>query len=725
MRRVQCLSLVGINVLLVLAALPYAASGQQLSITDSGKLFGITVPGSEFPNPQLASDYEKSAATAALIDVNWERCLPNDPGKNPPKYDFASLDTHSAAKSKKTRIIRIDLRNSWAQKLKSAEPNTYWTLAESFVRELAKHAGSLGISHFVYRVELAPDDSQSQSGAFVESAEALKHVYVAAKSGMPACTVIAEQPSGFGANAIAKLYAAGAKGSFDAAAVRAAKNACEPIDMFQVVAAHRELARNGDENKKLLILGGCPPGVAPVPSWDALVQSIESDLRNILTERDIYDPQWVMGELFELPKLPSSGFLAALPSKLPAVTLSAQLTAAEPIFSYVTETPYKLVLTVNNSGSEEVKLGGFRFALRGDTDLAVEAKPEGAVPTAAAPGGSASASFTVTLPKESAGRQVTLVSTVDYSLAGKPHSADAWLTVIPTPQYEVTILPFRLILDPRKEGGEQVGMSVINHTREEFEGKITLSPYKGIKVRPTEFTTKIDPLGLEGFAFNVAPEKDTAPGHYAVFVDVGGKAKEWQAVDVALVVRKAAKPIVLDGTLDDWQSGTASFTVLSTKDRQPAGKGMVCYDDSNFYVAIEISKSAEPEQKSGSTVGRMLIGIDPLIDGARTAGGGYRDDDYEYEFTVDKRTGPSVKRSQAPPDKSTGVVKDAKFVLRSGEGGSVYEAAIPWSELAPLRSTKDSTFAMSIMVETAAAEWGGGLGTTKDPRMFLPVILAE
>ncbi|MGQ9454901.1 MAG: hypothetical protein ACUVRS_05275 [Armatimonadota bacterium] len=704
------------------------ADGPPIPVSTSGKIFALSLPTDTGITAEFSKAYENSGATAVLLNVTWEKCEPNNPGKGSPKYDFAPLDNHPLAKISKTRIVRINLENSWAEKIKSQDPAGYWKLVESFVQELVKYAGSKGISHFAYRLENIPENV---SLYYSEPAETLKHIYKAAKSAMPGCTIIVEQSTGAGADAVAWLYRIGAKGSFDAAAIRVAKKPCEPTDMFEVVAAHRELARNGDENKKLLIIGGCVPESRSTVSPKMLQTTIENDIRNILTERDIYDTAWVVGEIFELPNLPSHELLKSLPTQFPQLRVSAQLTSPDPLFNYVVETPYKLSISVSNQTQSEIKLENFGFALRGDQEWPLEAKRDGEAPTTVPAGGTATASFTVSLPKETAGRQVTLVSTVNYSTGGRSHSADSWLTMVPIPQYEITILPFRLILDPRKESGEQVGMSVINHTKDMLEGKITLSPYTGIKVKPAEFNTKIDALGLEGFAFNVDAEKGTAPGHYAVFVDVAGKAKEWQAVDVALLARKVPKAITIDGKQDDWQQYTGEFILLSTQEQKPAGKGYIAYDDSCLYLAIELTKPDSASFDPKNPRETLLIGFDPLIDGARVAGGGYREDDYELELSVDRRTGPVVKRTQAPPGKPTGIIKPIRFVLSTSEKFAVYEISIPWSELEPLHPTKDSSFAISVLAKiesqtsTHEIEWGGGLRKTKDPRMFLPVILSE
>ncbi|MGB9620584.1 MAG: hypothetical protein ACPL7K_09250, partial [Armatimonadota bacterium] len=362
------------------------------------------------------------------------------------------------------------------------------------------------------------------------------------------------------------------------------------------------MARMGEPNKRILVLGGRQSAASADIPWDALQTDIASDYRNILTERDIYDPDWVLGEVFYLPGRPTAEFLGAFPPRIPETRLQAQLTSDVPVFTYITQKPYKLTLALTNSSKDEIKPSKFTVALRADREIPIEWKQEGEAPASVPAGGSAAANFTVTLPAESDGKQVTLVTTVEYAAADKPYTADAWLTVIPAPQYEITILPSRLILDPR-EGPKQVGMSVINHTETLFEGKITLSPYPGIVVKPTEYTTRIDPLGLEGFAFNVSAEKDTAPGRYAVFVDVGGKGKDWQAVDVALVAKKTSGKITVDGKLEDWKDAVGFTLVSSGPEPQARGKGWMAYDESALYLALEVgpeTSAAAPDTPGAS-----------------------------------------------------------------------------------------------------------------------------
>jgi len=726
--------LVGVIPAILIFAAACGADGPPGSA--EGKLFGFAAPRDAFAVPELAAAYEKSGATAAFLTVEWGKCEPNDPGSGAPKYDFSSFDNQPLAKSAKTRVCWIDLANPWAGKIGAGEPERYWKLAEGFVTEFVKHANPMGIEHFAVRIE--QESPESSVGPTAKSIEPLQHVFKAAKAVSNDNTIIAEQPYGSGGNAIEILYRIGAKGSFDVAAVHAVAKAGGPVDPFALVAAHREMARNGEGNKKLLVLGGWEPTTAlgDIP-WQAMQGVIENDYRNILTDRDLYDPAWVLGEVISLPERPSADFVAAFPAEVPKTKLEAQLTADNPIFNYVTEKPYRLALTLTNLGKEEMKLGKFIFSLHGDRDAAIDVKPEGESPASVAAGGSAAANFSVAFPRESAGKEVTLVGALDYTIGDKPHTADTWLTLTPTPQYEITILPSRLILDPR-EGAKQVGMSVINHTDAPYDGKITLSAYPGITVRPTEFTTKIDPLGLEGFAFNVAADKGAAPGHYAVFVDVGGKAKDWQAVDVALVAKKAAAKPTIDGKLDDWKDA-ASFTITATvvkpsgAEHHPVGRGWIAYDDSALYLALEVTEPnyvKSPSAKDLPQGNILLVGFDPLINGARAAGGGYKEDDYEFELSATNK-GLAVSRTQAPASTPLGSDKNVRFAFRDEGGKDYYEAAFPWAEIAPLKSAKGTTFAMALQAFAregelpGIVEWGGGLSGPKDPRMFVPVIVAE
>jgi hypothetical protein len=265
-------------------------------------------------------------------------------------------------------------------------------------------------------------------------------------------------------------------------------------------------------------------------------------------------------------------------------------------------------------------------------------------------------------------------------------------------------------------------MSIINHSKAPLDGKITLKTSAGLKANPDTLGAKIEPQGLEAYVFSVNADKKLAPGHYAVFININDKSTDWAAIDVPVLANKASGNIAVDGKLDDWKD-PATVTIaklLSLSDGkaeyQNVGKGEFCYDQSNFYMAFDLD-SAES----------VKVGFDTLINGAKAAAGGYKDDDYEYSFTSNNGTAIATI-SQAPDAKKIGQTKDAAVAVGKSGATNIYEISIPWSALAPFKPAKDAKFALSVLVNKAdgsTVEWGGGLAGKVDPRRFIPVVLAE
>lgn len=786
-------------------AVPSAADGPLASA--EGKLFGLTIvsgsPGDDDQGPPvevLFPIYEKSGATAAFVGGSWGAAQPMDPGQGESTYDFSSFDNQLFMKSAKTKIAGVHLDNQWADKIKETDPERYWKLVEAFVTAFAKHANSRGVKHFhvpgnEYNLLGRPDWAH----LYVEP---LKHIHKGIKAASADNIVIAGNLSHGGDDEVQALYDAGAKGCFDVLDIHAYSN--DPrtgVDIFQVVTAHRAMVRNGDADKKIFLGEGwgparSVPGIVrkspeepPSPAEiEAMRQFVENGYRNMLTERDIYDPKWLLGAKFftmndnwgggnwkkrakpvdetgdgkpdyvmldgyrfppdinleptfyngglvDFYGKPKADLMDNFLPKIPEHKFEGSLTGEGPIFSYVTEKPYKLELKITNLSNDAMKLEqwGVR-AQAGSKAILVQAQSDGTLPAAVEAGKDATGILNVTFPKEAAGRQVTLIGELEYSVGDRKHLTDCWVTVMVTPQLELTMLPARAILDSGEQG-KRVGMSIINHNDAQFEGKITLSPSPGIQVKPAEFDTKIDPNGLEAYVFSVTADPKVAPGHYAVNVDIAGKVKDWVAVDVP-VLAKPAK-ITVDGKLDDWKAVTgSSFAIVrpgSAGGYETIGRGMIAYDDHNFYAAFDVADAKHVQDRpmwdlwEGDSV---QIAFDPLVNGARTQSGGYRSDDYEYVFAQTAR-GPVVYRHQAPAGKAVGVVSGVPFAFRAEGGRSYYEVAIPWTDLEPFVFKRGGMLAASVLVNNNDGagrfwvEWGGGIAERKDPRRFVPVVLSE
>lgn len=709
LRRIAVIGFVAVIILLICTA--GFADGPAQSMDN--KLFGVCPRSGGAVPGELVTAYEKSSVTAAFIDVSWQKCEASDPGNAPSRYDFSSFDSSPFAKSAKTRIAVISLGNSWAGKL---DKERYWKLADSFFRAFIKHANDSGVKHFLYTIE--QENPLSSVGPTASSIEPLRHLYKAAKEISKSNVVIAVCPYGSGANATEIAYGAGAKGSFDMLAVAIMPAVNRPsIDAYSIMEVHREMLRNGDGDKKILVI----PSMEAVTNSQSYALGVEEVFRGLLTERDAYDPNWIAGAFATVSTDTLIQATGMLKVQLPKVSMDAALSSDTPVFNYVAGRTYKLALKVTNSTDQEMKLDAFSVILRGDKDYTVDAKPDGDAPASVPAGGEATANFSVVFPNNAAGKQVTLIGRTDYTLAGNKHVADAWLTVSVSSQLEITLLPARSIIDPASQD-QKIGMSVINHSESEFSGKISLTSTPGISVTPADFDTKIDAQGLEAYVFSIAADKKAAPGHYAVYVNVDGQNCEWAAVDVPVIAAKLSTSPKIDGNLDDWANAAvvSIAKVTQTLDKkylfEIIGKGRFAYDASNFYVAIETD---HPEYADRS----ISLGFDPRMNGAKSSVGGFKDDDFELTIS-----GGSDKSNIVVFNRPSELAKSVKAAAKKSGTQSVQEIAIPWSSLAPFSFGKDKTFAAAICIEDSAktgVEWGGGLAGEKDPRKFVPIILAD
>ena len=778
-------------------------------VSAEGKLFGMrpVLGGPEGddqgpPIEVLYPVYENSAATFVSVGTHWEACEPSSPGTGESKYDFSVFDNQIFMKSAKTKICSVGLWNKWAEEIKPDDPDRYWQLAENFVKALTKHANEKGIKYF----QMAGNefDLLGRADWATLHVEPLKHVYTAIKSVSQDNIVIAGNLSYGGDVVVQALYDAGIKGYFDVLDIHAySDDARTGVDIFQIVAAHRAMARNGDTDKKIFLGEGWGPkrqlpGIyrkshkepPTQEEIEALRGFVENGYRNMLTERDIYDPDWLLGARFftmndnygqgqwkgraeyvdedgdgntdyilldgyrfppgtdmeprffngalvDFEGKPKADLIDIFIPDIPKHTFDGSIVMDGPGFNYVTGKPYKLELTITNLGDKEMKLEKFGVRKHGGA-WQVDAKPDGEMPTSVAAGQSAVGSFTITFPAEAAGSQTTLIGELNYSVDGRKYLTDCWMTLTLTPELEITLLPSRAVLDAQ-DRSKRIGMSVINHADTAFDGKITLSSSRGISFKPPEFETSIDPFGLEAFVFSVTADEKAAPGHYAVFVDVGGRVKDWVAVEVPVTAKKPKSAVVVDGKLDDWQDAAEIEIVRLTAENkyQRIGKGWFAYDVSGFYAAFEIDDEKHVQNQQLQDIWRedcIQMAFDPLMDGAMVASGMYKPDDYEYGF-AQTNYGPVVSRSKAAMGKTLGRAEEVDFAFGRHGGKSVYEIRLPWSELAPFAldasRERENMLALSVVVNDSDGagrdyvEWGGGIADKKDPRRFVPVVLAR
>lgn len=207
-----------------------------------------------------------------------------------------------------------------------------------------------------------------------------------------------------------------------------------------------------------------------------------------------------------------------------------------------------------------------------------------------------------------------------------------------------------------------------------------------------------------------------------------------ESIDPKVDCASARKPIKVDGDLSEWKSIEAIRLAANPSGGEPAADASVflkmAWDRSFFYFACEVTEVEHVQDRADDMLwlkDSVQIAFDPKLDGLTNIG--YGADDSEIGFALSPN-GPVVWRWQSPDGLPGGLLKDVKLAIRRDGDRTIYEAAIPWSQLAFPSAAKDAAFGFSVAVNDAGSkrpraslEWGGGILRTKDPKQFVPVRL--
>ncbi|MCX6345357.1 MAG: hypothetical protein NT018_09840 [Armatimonadetes bacterium] len=364
-------------------------------------------------------------------------------------------------------------------------------------------------------------------------------------------------------------------------------------------------------------------------------------------------------------------------------------------YQCIAGTPCKLAMEFKNESNKTVSLVNWTVAADIAAKLQIDAKLEPGAPTQVEAGKTAIAVMMVIFPDAAGGKTVPLQCKVQYGTI----ITQTKLDVSVTPRFEAMMLPTRLILGPDSEP-KTLGMSVINHMDKPYEGKIKFKVTNGLVVNPAEIEGKIDALGLEAYMVKVEHKENAAPGHYTIWVAADDMYLEWAMVDVPAKAKKSdLKNIVNSG---------AQKVAIANAAGKSIGAAMFAFDSSNLYVLI--STTAEPEN--------IQIGIDPLIDGAKTYQGGLKADDLMLKIGKARSLECSKKNAK---------VGLAGFGSGFDRNSGNYIVSVPWKALAPFKLAKNKMIAASILINKQGSkyEFGGGIAGKVDPRLFVPVVLSD
>lgn len=146
------------------------------------------------------------------------------------------------------------------------------------------------------------------------------------------------------------------------------------------------------------------------------------------------------------------------------------------------------------------------------------------------------------------------------------------------------------------------------------------------------------------------------------------------------------------------------------------------YDRDNLYLTARIQDNLHAYPKSGAEIWQndsIQFGISKGLPGQST-------DWYEYGLSQ-TGNGPQLYRWTAPKGKAAGTVDNGQLQIKRDETKktTVYELALPWSELEPVRVAKDGVISFSLLVNDNDGngrrgwiEWGSGIGEGKQLSKF-------
>lgn len=195
---------------------------------------------------------------------------------------------------------------------------------------------------------------------------------------------------------------------------------------------------------------------------------------------------------------------------------------------------------------------------------------------------------------------------------------------------------------------------------------------------------------------------------------INGDLSEWvNAFPIALGAREQVKEKVWQGLAD------LSAQVLTQ------------WDEEFFYIAASVTDDTSFQIFSPEDMWRgdcVQFALDTRRD-AKIGREGYDTDDYEFGMAAAHLRG--VLYRFAGGGRSPGVVSNAQVSVQRMGNRTIYEAAIPWPELAPL-TPKDGEFVGFSMVVNDSdgghrgyMEWPGGMVGKKEPGRFIPLRLVK
>ncbi|OPA75124.1 hypothetical protein BVG16_21170 [Paenibacillus selenitireducens] len=370
--------------------------------------------------------------------------------------------------------------------------------------------------------------------------------------------------------------------------------------------------------------------------------------------------------------------------------------------------PVRLTVETNNATAAPI-----------DVSLAIEGLQ---YPLYAASGQKTSVSIALPGQSQEGGRYIVGDLTANGGKIGRLQQA-----VRTTSAYEVKIIP--VIVDMNKKS-EALRVQIRNHSKVEGLPVRNVDWKFGSQSGSHELTAVIPPstvetfdIPLNGFDFGVS-----YPAQAMVYFDgkdpyvYEGKLDFNPIIRGTVQVDGVADPGIIEGPpLVQLSKGTVKMQNYAG----PAdldGSVWENWDQDNFYLTAKIKDDVHFTPASGEEIWKNDSIQFALMDGIPGENLNW------YEFGIsDTPQGPQIFRWLSPSSSAKGLVTNGSLQVKRDEAlkETVYELALPWSELTPIRPEKNAAISFSLLVNDndgngrkGYIEWGSGIGEVKDSKKF-------
>jgi hypothetical protein len=241
-------------------------------------------------------------------------------------------------------------------------------------------------------------------------------------------------------------------------------------------------------------------------------------------------------------------------------------------------------------------------------------------------------------------------------------------------------------LDPSRP---RVAVTLTNNRTEELNGTLVLSPESALTLTPASYLVAHLRQGeTRTYYIDVTPQTPMRDARLSLRARLRTATRTYEAADALNFQAAPAASPVIDGDLAEW--ALASPLVVNRADQfrimsgtkawggpsDISGKMYLAWDAKNLYVAARVTDDTyAPASTPGGEFN--FDSIELLVDVTR---GLRKEAPFQMVTLSDFQDHPRVRRYDGPMPK--GDVSSAKIAVKRTGAETVYEAAIPWSDLA-------------------------------------------